>query len=136
MANAIYPKFKEAILSGAANSALGSTGTNGLWCALIDLDDYTYDASHQFYSSLAGVISTAEIPSVTVVNGVVKGGDTVFITPTGDPFEAVVLFRKNPGANTTWRLVCFMDTSGDGVPLTPDGSNITVTWAAAGIFTL
>jgi hypothetical protein len=50
--------------------------------------------------------------------------------------EALVIYRKNTGANTTWRLMSYYDTAGGGLPVTPNGGNITVTWNVSGIFQL
>lgn len=36
MANALYPKWKEAIIQATANSALNGSGTTGVYAALID----------------------------------------------------------------------------------------------------
>ena len=47
-----------------------------------------------------------------------------------------MIYRKNAGANTTWRLVLYEDTSVTGLPVTPDDGNIVVTWNAPGMFTL
>ena len=58
MGNAIYPKYKEALITGAANAALNGTGTTGVYVALVDTGVYTYNASHQFYSDLTGVVGT------------------------------------------------------------------------------
>lgn len=44
MANAIYPKWKEALITGAANSALNGSGTTGVYAALVDTGTYTYSA--------------------------------------------------------------------------------------------
>ncbi len=137
MANAIYPLYKEAILGAGANSALTGSGTTGLYCALVDTGTYTYSASHQFYSSLSGVVGTdQEITTVTLTTGTVDGDNVTYTAVTGASVEALVLYRKNAGANTTWRLVAYIDTSVTGLPVTPNGGDITITWNASGIFTL
>jgi hypothetical protein len=137
MANAIYPKYKEAALSGSANTALTGSGTTGLFVALVDAGTYTYSASHEFYSSLSGVVGTdQEITTVTLTNGVVDGDNVTFPAVTGNSAEALVLYRKNAGANTTWRLVAYIDTSVTGLPVTPNSGDITITWNASGIFSL
>lgn len=137
MANAVYPLYKEALLGAAANSALTGSGATGLFVALVDTGAYTYSAAHQFYSSLAGVIGTdQEIASPTLTAGVVDGGDVTFTAVSGNSVEALVLYRKNAGANTTWRLVAYIDTGQAGLPVTPNGGNIVVTWNASGIFAL
>jgi hypothetical protein len=137
MANAVYPLYKEALLGAAANSALTGSGSTGLFAALVDTGTYTYSAAHQFYSSLSGVVGTdQEITSPTLTNGVVDGGDLTYTAVSGASVEALVLYRKNAGANTTWRLVAYIDTGQTGLPVTPNGGNITVTWNASGIFSL
>jgi hypothetical protein len=137
MANAIYPIYKEALLGGAANSALTGSGATGLYCALIDTGTYTYNAAHDFYNDLSGIVGTdQEILTPTLTNGTVDGGDCTFTAVSGASVEALVLYRKNAGANTTWRLVAYIDTGVTGLPVTPNGGNITVTWNASGIFTL
>jgi len=47
-----------------------------------------------------------------------------------------VFYRKNAGANTTWRLVAYVDTGGTGLPVTPNGGNINLNWNASGIIGL
>lgn len=137
MANAIYPLYKQSLLNADANSALTGTGTTGLFVALVDTGTYTYSAAHQFYSSLSGIVGTdQEITSVTLTNGTVDGGNVTFSSVSGSSVEALVLYRKNAGANTTWRLVAYIDTGQTGLPVTPNGGNITITWNASGIFTL
>lgn len=137
MANAIYPKYKEALLNNSANSAITGSGTTGLYVALVDTGTYTYSASHEFYSSLSGVVGTdQEITTPTLTGGVVDGGDVTFSAVSGNSVEALVIYRKNAGANTTWRLVAYIDTGQTGLPVTPNGGNITITWNASGIFAL
>jgi hypothetical protein len=138
MANAIYPKWKESLLGGAPNSALTGSGTTGLYVALVDTGVYTYNATHQFYSSLAGIAGTdQEITAVTVASGTVDGNNTSHAAVAAGPsLEALVLYRRNTGASSTWQLVAYLDTGVTGLPITPNGSNIDIAWNAAGIFTL
>lgn len=138
MANAIYPKWKEAIIQASANSALNGSGTTGVYVALVDTGIYTYSASHQYYSDLSGVVGTdQEIGATkTYTNGVLDGADVTFPSVSGSTAEALVIYVKNAGANTTWRLVAYIDTGVTGLPVTPNGGNINVTWSASGIFGL
>lgn len=138
MANAIYPLYKQSLLAGDANSDLDNdTTTDGVYVALVDTGTYIYSAAHQFYSSLSGVVGTDQrITAPTVTNGTLAGGNLTFTSVTGASVEALVLYRKNSGANTTWRLVAYIDTGVTGLPVTPNGGNITVTWNASGIFTI
>ena len=138
MANAIYPLWKQEILKGTANNLLNSaTGATGVFVALVDTGTYTYSAAHQFYSSLTGIVGTdQEILTKTQVTGTFDGDDVTFTAVSGVSVEALVLYRKNAGANTTWPLIAYIDTGVTGLPVTPNGGNITITWNASGIFTL
>ena len=137
MANAVFTKYKEALLGAEANSALTGTGSTGLFVALVDTGTYTFNASHQFYSSLSGIVGTdQEIGNVTLTNGVIDGDNVTFTAVSGATVEALVLYRKNAGANTTWRLVAYIDTGQTGLPITPNGGNISVAWNASGIIQL
>jgi hypothetical protein len=138
MANSVYPLEKQELLKGTSNNLLNSSeGTTGVYCALVDTGTYTYSASHQFYSSLSGVVGTdQEILTKTQTSGTFDGTDLTFTAVTGNSVEALVLYRKNAGANTTWPLIAYLDSSITGLPVTPNGGNITITWNASGIFTL
>ncbi len=140
MANALYPKWKEALLQASANSSLAGSGTTGVYTALVDTGTYTYSSSDQFFSTVAGtpVIGTdQEIGATkTFTSGTFDGADLTYTAVSGASVEALVLYVKNAGANTTWRLVAYLDTSVTGLPVTPNGGSITVTWNASGIFTL
>jgi hypothetical protein len=132
MSNALYPKWKEASIQGAANSSL--TGT--VKVALVDLGTYTYSDSHEFLSSLSGVVGTAQtIGTKTYTNGVFDGGDVTYTAVTGASVEALV-FYIDTGVAATSRLVAFIDTGVTGLPVTPNGGDINLTFNASGIFAL
>lgn len=134
MANAIYPKYKETILGAATNTNL-LTGT--VKVALVDTGTYTYNAAHQFYSSVTGVVGTPQTIGATksVTNGVFDGGDVTFTAVTGNSVEALVIY-VDTGTASTSPLVAYIDTSVTGLPVTPNGGDITITWNASGIFAL
>lgn len=138
MANAVYPEYKEFLLGASANVSLTvDDSTDGPFCALIDTGTYTYSSAHDFYNDLSGVVGTDQrITAPTVANGTFDGGDLTYTSVSGNSVEALVIYRHNSGANTTWKLVVYLDTSITGLPVTPNGGNITVTWNASGIFTL
>ena len=139
MANAIYPLFKQALITnGSANISLDQNDTtNGPFVALVDTGTYTYSAAHDFYNDLSGVVGTDQrIATPTVTNGTFDGDNVTFSAVSGATVEALVIYRKNSGANTTWRLVAFIDTSATNLPVTPNGGDISITWNASGIFAL
>ena len=136
MANAIYPKYKEAMLKGNANVDLDG-GT--VKAALVDTGTYTYAEAHEFLSSLSGVVGTAQTignTTVGVVAAAVFDGDNVTYTGiTGNSAEALVIYIDTGVAGTS-RLVAYLDTDVTGLPVTPNSGDIAVTWNAAGIFKL
>lgn len=138
MANAIYPKYKQSLLAGDTLADLDNdTATDGVYVALVDTGTYTFSSAHQFYSDLTGIVGTDQrITAPTVTNGLLDGADVTFSSVSGNSVEALVIYRKNSGANTTWRLVAYIDTGVTGLPVTPNGGNITITWNASGIIQL
>ena len=134
MANALYPKWKEQLLQFTANNNL-SAGT--VKVALIDTGVYTYNSADQFWSaaSSASVGTPQTIGSKTFTNGVFDGSDVTFTAVTGSSVEALVLYIDT-GTPSTSPLVAYIDTSVTGLPVTPNGGDITITWNASGIFAL
>jgi hypothetical protein len=133
MANAIYPKYKEAVIQSSSNSSL--TGT--VKAALVDTGTYTYNSSHEFLSSLSGVVGTAQTIGATksYTNGVFDGGDVTFTAVSGATAEAIVLYIDTGVAGTS-RLVAYIDTGVSGLPVTPNGGDISITWNASGIIAI
>jgi len=134
MANAIYPKYKETILGAATNTNL-LTGT--VKVALVDTGVYTYNAADQFLTSLTGVVGTAQTIGATksVTNGVFDGGDVTYTAVSGNTVEALVIY-VDTGSAATSPLVAYIDTGVTGLPVTPNGGNISITWSVSGIFAL
>lgn len=132
MANALYPKWKEALINGAANTAL--TGT--VKVALVDAGTYTYSAAHEFLTSLTGRVGTDQtLGTKTYTNGVFDAANATFPAVTGATVEALVIYIDTGTAGTS-RLVAYLDTGVTGLPVTPNGGDIPVTWSVSGIFAL
>jgi hypothetical protein len=135
MANAIYPKWKEAVMQAAPNSSLSGT----VRAALVDTGTYTYSAAHEFLTSLSGRVGTDQtLGAKTFVNGVLRNGAaTTWPAVSGATVEAIVIYIDTGVAGTS-RLVAFIDSGQTGLPVTPNGGDITMTWdsGANGIFAL
>lgn len=133
MANKIYPKYKEALLDASSNSDLND-GT--VKVALVDTGTYTYSDAHDFYDDLSGVVGTDQtIANTTVTNGLFDGDNVTFTGVSGSSVEALVIYIDTGTASTS-RLVAYIDTGVTGLPVTPNGGDITITWNASGIFQL
>ena len=133
MANALYPKWKEAIEQATANSSL--TGT--VKVALVDTGTYTYSSAHEFYSSVSGVGGTPQtLASKTFTNGVFDADNITYTAVAGTvSYEALIIYIDTGVAGTS-RLVAYIDTGVTGLPVTSNGGDITVSWNASGIFAL
>ncbi len=134
MANAVYPKFKEALLDGLTNIDLND-GT--VKAALIDLADYTYSAAHDMWDDAsAAVVGTPQtIANTTVTDGLFDGDNVTFSAVSGDACEAIIIYIDT-GTPSTSRLVAFIDTGVTGLPVTPNGGDISISWSGSGIFQL
>jgi hypothetical protein len=133
MANAIYPLYKQALLDGSANTDINDLTVK---VALVDTGVYTYSAAHEFLTSLTGVVGTAQtIAATTVTNGLFDGDNVTYSGVTGNSVEALVIYIDTTVAATS-RLVAYIDSGVTGLPVTPNGGDITVTWSVSGIFQL
>jgi hypothetical protein len=126
MANALYPKFKESLLSQNPSVDLDA---DTIKVALVDTGTYTYSASHQYYSSVsAAVVGTPQtLGSKTVTNGVFDAADVTFSAVSGNSVEALVIY-KDTGNAATSPLIAYLDTVASGLPVTPNSGDISVTW--------
>jgi hypothetical protein len=130
MANVFYPKWLEALIAGSANSALSGT----VKAVLVDTGTYTYNAAHEFQTSLTGTVGTAQtLGTKTFVNGTFDAADVTVPAVTGATVEAIVLYLDT-GTPATSRLIAYFDTGVTGLPATPNGGNIDIQWNASGIF--
>ena len=133
MANALYPKAKEAFLNGSINMI-----ANTITIALIDTGVYTYSTSHQYRSDISNsaVISTSTLTNKTITGGVFDSDDALFSSVTGANAEALIIFSDSSVQGTS-RLVAYID-SATGLPILPNGGDITVVFSsgASKIFAL
>ena len=142
MANALYPKAKQKFidpgtLGTTSGDAIDLAGDN-IKVVLVDGADYTYSSSHEFLSDITAggrVATSGNLASKTVTNGVFDAADVTFSAVTGDPSEILVIY-KDTGTASTSPLIAYFDTGVTGLPVTPNGGDITVTWHASGIFAL
>ena len=135
MANAIYPLYKQALLTADSNIDLEAGNVK---VVLIDTTDYTYSATHDFLDDVAAaarVATSGNLTTKTVTNGTFDADNVTFSAVSGDSVEAFIIYIDT-GVETTSRLVAYIDTGQTGLPVTPNGGDITITWNASGIFTL
>jgi hypothetical protein len=136
MANVLYPKYKEKILDPGTLGSTSGTAVDliddTIKIALIDLGTYTYNSTHEFWSSASSALvgTAATLASKSITSG-------TFTAVTGNSVEALIVF-KDTGTGSTSPLICFIDvkSGGGGISVTPNGGDITVTFSASGIFSI
>ena len=131
MASVVYPKFKEELLQGTHDLS-----TSAVRAVLIDTGTYTYNATHNAYDDLSGVVGTESgaLGTKTFTDGTFDSADITFTSVSGATAEAIVLFVDS-GTPATDYLIAYID-SGTGLPVTPNGGDINVTVNASGWFSL
>lgn len=124
MANALYTKAKEKILSGAVNFT-----SDTVKVALVK-STYTQNlATDEFYTTIsANVLGTPQtLAAKTVTGGALDADDVTWSAVTaGDTAKCVVLY-KDTGSEATSPLLAFIDTI-TGFPLATNGGDVTVRW--------
>lgn len=132
MANVGYPIGMKAILDAGINF-----GSDNIAVALIDTGTSTYNAAHDFWDDISsGLVGTlTNLASKTTTGGVFDAADTTISAVSGSTAEALVLV-KNTGTASTSNLLFWVDTGVTGLPLTPNGGDVTIQWHASGIFSI
>lgn len=138
MANALYVAFRNGVLGSHATRV--DLDADTIKAALIDhgtdtpnvtTDDFYNDISAGLVGSLSSALTSKTIG--TVAAGVFDADNVTFSAVSGNSVESVNLL-KDTGNAATSDLIAYFDTA-TGLPVTPNGGDITVTWAAGGIFT-
>lgn len=133
MANALYPKAKEAFIT-----KLLDMSADTIKVALLS-SAYTYSAAHQFLSDITGRQGTDQtLGTKTITGGVFNAAASTWTALTGSAVTQLVLY-KDTGVAGTSNLIAFLDTGftgSPGLPVTPNGGNVVITWNASGIFAL
>ncbi len=131
--NALYPKWKQALLEFTADNDLdGQTVKVALVTA-----GYTYSGANQYYSSVsASVVGTPQtLGNKTFTDGVFDADDVTFLAVSGSQVVSLVIYIDT-GNPATSPLVAFIDTGVTNLPVTPNGGDISITWNSTGIFSL
>jgi hypothetical protein len=107
-------------------SLLDATDSGAITSANVDYDEV----------DTATVVATGNLAAVTITNGVVTvAGTTTFTAVTGDAADYLTLW-KNSGAAATSPLVITWDSATTGLPVTPNGGDIVVTFGSSTVVTL
>jgi hypothetical protein len=126
MASALYDKGRNAFLKGDVDVL-----TDTIKIALL-LTTYTPDlANHDFWDDVSAyqVGSSVTLGTKDATDGVFDAADATFLAVTGNEASYIAIY-KDTGTPATSTLIALLDTDVTGLPVTPNGGDIEVQWAA------
>lgn len=133
MANSFYVKAKDGLWGGDI-----AYDTDNIKCVLVDTGLYTVNLStHEFLSDIpvgARTAISSNLTGKTISNGAIDASDVVLASVSGNESEAVVVYQDTGSVGTS-RLLVYVDTA-TGLPVVPNGTDITIQWNASGIASL
>lgn len=126
--HALYDKGRESFLKGEIAIA-----SDNIKVALVKIGGGHYVvnlATDQFLSIIAGadiIATTANLGTKTTAAGVFGAANTVFTAVGAGPAAGAIVIYDDTGVAGTSRLIAYIDDYA-GLPVTPNGSDIDLTW--------
>lgn len=145
MATIVFDELRNAQLGNPTHSVI-DFDTDTIASSLLDATD----ANGGTALTASNVVDYADVNDATVVHdeeahtsktvgsvgvGIYNAADTVCSTVSGDAADYLTV-HKNTGTPTTSPLALVFDSDTTGIPVTPNGGDITVAWAAGGILSI
>lgn len=135
MTNLLYDKAREGFVSG---EIVWKEGGSVIKAVLVR--GYTYSAGHKFLSEVVGaggtLVATATLSSLTNVNGVLDAADTTWpAVPDGAAIPHCIIYQASAVTGGTdlaasaQRLIVFVDRATSGMPILPNGQDVTSSWS-------
>lgn len=135
MANALYDRGRQGFLAGDID-----WDADNIKIVLIDEADDTIDLALDEdladRAAASRVATSGNLASKTTTAGTADAADVTLSAVTGDQSESIDIYQDS-GVEATSLMIANIDTA-TGLPVTPNGGDITVTWdsGADKIFTL
>lgn len=125
MVNRLYDSGRQGFLEGNLHWL-----TDNFKAVLVDTADYSVNtATHVSLADVpvaARVAVTPNLANKSATAGVADADDVTFPNVTGDPAEAVVVY-KDTGTESTSTLVAYYDQA-TGLPVIPNTGPIAIQW--------
>jgi len=126
MAAEKFVKAKEKFLTGAINLLTDDIKVvcvdHGVDTPNIETDEFLSDIAEG-----ARIATTGNLANKSITGGVFDADPITMSAVVGDPFESIVMY-KDTGDPATSPLIAY-DDAAEGLPCTPDGTDITITWS-------
>jgi len=139
MANGLFNSYRNQVLGTGTFTDLDAVTLKAMF--IDNADDTAVLATDDFIDD---ILSAGRVPAIgscptlgsktlgVVAVGVFDAADTVFTALSGDASEQLIVFEDS-GTESTSDLLAMWDTA-TGLPLTPNGGDVTVQWNASGIW--
>jgi len=140
MATIVTDEVRDAQLGAPTHSVIDFNGDT-MTASLLDEDDSgAITTSTVDYDELdaAVVVAAQAMGSLTVGVvgvGIFDAADTVFSSVSGDDADWLAVWKDSTVAATSPVAIGF-DSATTGIPVSPNGGDITVTWAGGGILAI
>lgn len=124
MANALFDKGREGFLDGSID-----WDTDAINVMLLTSNYVVSLTAHSLVSDLGvanTIFSSVVLGAKTVTAGVADAGNLTCSSVTGSIVNTMVIAQAT-GTSTSDRIIAYIDTA-TGLPVTPNGGDITVTW--------
>jgi hypothetical protein len=126
MANSWYDQGLQSFAGGDV-----AWDTSDIRCILIDEADDVIDLVVDDFlddrAAASRVAVSTSFASKTFTDGYLDAADITLTSVSGDPSESVDIYCHDGGADSARALLLNFDTA-TGLPITPDGGNITIQW--------
>jgi hypothetical protein len=126
--SAIYA-FAKASMLGASPAINLTTGTIKAALVTASYTPNTASGGDQYWSvaSANAVGTPQQITSPTVTGGVFNGAGVTYTSVAAGAAATQIVIYQDTGTTTTSPLIAVI-TAGTGLPVTPNGGNISITW--------
>jgi hypothetical protein len=138
MANDLFVAYRNVVVQGTMSDLSTATVKAMFVDHGVDTPNVSTDAYISDIASGARIPAIASCPALTgktfgsVGAGSFDANDVTFLSLSGDSAESLILF-VDTGTETTSRLLAYWDTA-SGLPLTPNGGDVVVSWSVSGIY--
>lgn len=141
MATIVFNELLNGMVGGATHSTI-DFDTDNIDASLLDATDanggVALTASNVVdYADVnqATVVATGDVTVTGIATGVVSASAITFTSVSGDVADYLIVF-KNSGTDTTSPLAIVWDSATTGLPVTPNGGDITATWGSNTLLTV
>jgi hypothetical protein len=143
MATIVHTNWLQLMLGATGTGAVPDFDADNIDASLLDATDANGGVALtagnvEDYDDVndADVVATEDVSVASISGGVVTlSGAVTFSAVTGDAADYLTVF-KNSGTPGTSPLIITWDSASTGLPVTPNGGDITATWGSNQLVTL